>query len=164
VANAARLLRCCAAAVLAVGLGGCGLFGGGGNSSSTSVSVFDVKPGQCFVAPSNVKAELSNLTKTPCKNPHTQESYASVAYVASATGATTSSAFPGNEVLSAFAQGACAQRYSTYVGVDYLDSKLFFTYLLPSARSWEQNNDRNVLCFVTTTGAKLTASVKGSKK
>lgn len=126
------------------------------------MSVFDVKPGQCFVAPSTVKAELDSLTKTPCSKPHTQESYASVAYTPAATAA-KSSAFPGADVLTTFAQGACAQAYAGYVGVDYLDSSLFFTYLLPSARSWEQDADRKILCFVTTTGAKLTKSVKGSK-
>jgi hypothetical protein len=163
VAKAARVLLRCAAAALVLGLTSCSWFGGGGSSTSSSESVFAVKPGQCFVAPSNVKAELSNLTRTPCTKPHTQESYASVTYQASTAGA-TSSAFPGNDVLSTFAQGACAQQYSTYVGVDYLDSKLFFTYLLPSPRSWEQDDDRKILCFVTTTGAKLTSSVKGSKE
>lgn len=72
--------------------------------------------------------------------------------------------YPGEDVLSKFADGTCAQRFGEYVGVDYLDSKLFFTYLLPSARSWEQAADRNVLCFVTTTGGKLTKSVKGTKR
>jgi hypothetical protein len=160
--TAIRMLRCAGVAGLAVGLAGCSWFGGGSKDKTSSESVFDVKPGQCFVAPANVKAELSDLTRTPCTKPHTQEAYASVPYQASTT-ATRSSAFPGNDVLSTFAQGACAQHYAGYVGVDYLDSKLFFTYLLPSARSWEQNDDRKVLCFVTTTGAKLTSSVKGSK-
>jgi hypothetical protein len=158
------MLRRAAVVALALSLAGCSWFGGGGKSKTSSESVFSVKVGQCFVAPSDVKAELSNLTRTPCTEPHTQEAYASVPYQATATAATTSnSAFPGNDVLSTFAQGACAQHYAAYVGVDYLDSKLFFTYLLPSARSWEQNNDRNILCFVTTTGAKLKSSVKGSK-
>jgi hypothetical protein len=162
VGQAARVLRCCAAVALAVGLSSCGWFGGGGSGTS-SKSVFDIKPGQCFVAPTDVKAELSSLERTSCDKPHTQESYANATYQPGAS-APSGDTFPGNDVLSTFAQGACAQRYSAYVGVPYLDSKLFFTYLLPSARSWEQNDDRNILCFVTTTGAKLTASVKGSKR
>ena len=40
--------------------------------------------------------------------------------------------------------------------MSYLDSSLFFTYLLPSARGWEESNDRSVICFVTTTGQELT--------
>jgi hypothetical protein len=135
-----------------------------------NISVFAVQPGQCFTAPSSVKVQLSTLTKTPCSKPHTQESYAIVAYQPSseATNSSTDAAltapYPGDDVLSKFAQGVCAQRYGSYVGVDFLDSRLFFTYLLPSARSWEQEDDRNVICFVTTTGSTLTSSVKGSKQ
>lgn len=152
------LLACLASAVTA-----CSSSGGGGSSTS----VFDVKPGQCFVAPKNVKAELSNLDQVPCTKAHTQEAYALVAYQAgTATGpsAAAGGAYPGGDALDKFAKGACAQRFTRYVGVDYLDSKLFFTYLLPSARSWEQDDDRTILCFVTTTGGTLSASVKGSRR
>lgn len=135
-----------------------------------NISVFAVRPGQCFEAPTSVKVQLSQLKMTPCSKPHTQEAYAVVKYESSgagptvaSTGVSLGSSYPGSDVLTTFAQGVCAQRYSSYVGVDYLDSKLFFTYLLPSARSWTQADDRNVICFVTTTGATLTTSVKGSK-
>lgn len=136
------------------------------SNGTSSTSVFDVKPGQCFIAPSEVKAELSSLSQVPCTKPHTQEAYALVAYQASSGNGASADAgtYPGPDVLDKFAKGACAQRFTGYVGVDYTQSKLFFTYLLPSARSWEQDDDRTVLCFVTTTGGTLTASVKGSKR
>jgi hypothetical protein len=158
-----------ALAVLAVLLcAGCGWFGGK-HSGTTSESVFSVRPGQCFQAPTKVQAELSSLQHTPCAQPHTREAYAIVAYqAASAAGGSSASAaggaYPGSDALSTFAQGACAQHFTGYVGVDYLDSSLFFTYLLPSARSWQSDDDRSVICFVTTAGGKLTGSVKGSKK
>ncbi len=149
-------------------LTGCSWFGGN-KSSGKKISVFTVQPGQCFDAPGTVKAQLSSLTKVSCTSPHNEESYAVVQYQpangsVSTSGVAVSSAYPGDDVLTTFAQGACAQRFTSYVGVDYLDSKLFFTYLLPSARSWEQDADRAITCFVTTTGNKLTSSVKGSKQ
>jgi Septum formation len=165
----ARLLSCCAL-VVTVFLTGCS----GGGSGIKDISVFTVKPGECFTAPSSVKVQLSTLTKKPCSSEHTQEAYAVVQFAPpGATRATAArptaipsltSSYPGSDVLTTFAQGACAQRYAGYVGVDYLDSSLFFTYLLPSARSWEQADDRDVICFVTTTGSTLTSSVKGSKR
>jgi acyl-CoA hydrolase len=142
----------------------------GGGAGTKQISVFSVKPGQCFSAPTSVKVQLSTLTKKPCSSEHTQEAYAVVAFAAPGRAArptsipSLTSSYPGTDVLTTFAQGVCAQRYAGYVGVDYLDSSLFFTYLLPSARSWEQADDRNVICFVTTTGATLTTSVKGSKR
>lgn len=154
-------------AASAISLAACG--GGGGDSHE--VSVFSVKAGECFVAPGTVHVQLSKLTALPCSKPHTQEAYALVSYVAAGTGggkpsaaASLTSSYPGDDVLTTFAQGACAQRFGSYVGVDYLDSSLYFTYLLPSARGWEQDSDRTVICFVTTTGGKLTSSVKGSKR
>lgn len=144
-------------------LSGCSWFGGN-KSDSKQVSVFSVKPGQCFNPPKDVKAELSKISRTPCSHAHTHEAYAVVPFTSTSGATASASSYPGGDVLTTFAQGACAQRYGGYVGVDYLDSKLFFTYLLPSARSWEQDSDHNIICFVTTTGSKLTSSVKGSKK
>jgi hypothetical protein len=135
----------------------------GSKTPGTNVSVFDIKVGDCFNAPGEVQAELSKIKRVPCAAQHVREAYAITDYAAP-SGATSSDAYPGADVLSVFAKGACAQQYKPYVGVDYLDSSLFFTYLFPSARSWEQDDDRKVICFVTTTGAPLTGSVKGSMK
>lgn len=138
---------------------------------SHSVSVFSVRAGECFAAPSKVQAQLSSLKAVLCSQPHTQEAYAVVPYQqaggspsASASAVTLTTSYPGDDVLTSFAQGVCAQRFTKYVGIDYLDSRLFFTYLLPSPRSWSQGDDRDVICFATTTGSMLTASVKGSRK
>jgi hypothetical protein len=142
-----------------------------GDDDSDDISVFSVKAGQCFTAPASVKVQLDTLNRTKCSNAHTLEAYAVLGYqVPSAnrsgltTAPTSTSSYPGEDVLTTFAQGSCAQKFGQYVGVSYLDSSLFFTFLLPSARSWEQAQDRNVLCFVTTTGGKLKSSVKDSKR
>jgi hypothetical protein len=155
------------AATLAVlvGVSGCswvqGVFGGSDKNKPTSVSVFDVKVGDCFTAPTEPRAEMSNLTKVPCSVAHQQEAYAVVTYLPPA--GTDPSVYPGNQALETFAKGSCASAFSGYVGTAYPDSSLWYTYLLPSARSWSGTEDRSVICFVTTTGATLTKSVKGSK-
>jgi hypothetical protein len=134
-------------------LGGCG-FGGSDTSSS---SVFSAKVGQCFAAPTEVKAQISDLDRVPCAKAHDQEAFALVTYPSGDKSGT----YPGDDVLDQFAQGACAQRFGAYVGVDYLDSAYFFTYLTPSPRSW-QENDRTTICLVTDAGKPMTGSVKGS--
>lgn len=144
-----------------VALAGCSLVGGG-KKGQDPVSVFSVEIGQCFAAPPKVQAELSSLTKVDCARAHAQEAYASVAFEQKQ--GQTSSGYPGPELLTNFAQGACAQEFARYVGTDYRDSALFFTYLLPSARSWEQGKDRKVTCFITAAGEPLTGSAKGTKK
>lgn len=152
-----RVVAAATAVVIAIVCGSCS-----GSSKSASQSVFAVVPGQCFTTPAKVQAELSSLKHVSCEQPHTREAYAIVNYVAPA--GANASAYPGSDALDTFSKGACAQRYGPYVGVDYLDSSLFFTYLFPSARSWEQDGDRKIICFVTTTGTPLRSSVKGSKR
>src|ERR1700738_2348338 len=134
------------------------------SSAKSATSVFKVKVGDCVVPPTDIKAEITSVTVVPCTRPHTQEVFADVTFGAAArSGATTTStsdAFPGTAMLRTFADGACLQHFAGYVGVDYRDSNLFYTYMLPSARSWS-SHDRTVVCLVTTTGQQLTASVKG---
>lgn len=155
--------------LLATAVSGCSLFGGG-SGPGRDVSVFKLKPGDCLLPQTAVKEQLSDVQVVPCNEPHTQEAYAIVRYdrpaSATSSGATAAdpNAYPGAGVLKQFADGACAQHYGSYVGIDYPDSSLFFTYLLPSARGWQQKDDRSVVCFVTTAGASLTSSVKGSRR
>lgn len=142
-----------AAAMLA--LAGCSF--GGDDSSGTSV--MDVEVGECFLAPAKVEAQIADVEAVDCADPHAQEAYALATYEAAGDG----DAFPGDDVIAKFAEGACAEEFGGYVGVDYLDSALFFTYLAPSARSW-QEDDRTVICLVTTAGEPLVGSVKGSER
>jgi hypothetical protein len=162
-ASAAALVVALLAVLIA--LSGCswvkGIFGGNNPNKPASVSVFTVAIGDCFLAPAEPRAELSELTEVPCTVPHQQEAYAVLTYLPAA--GTDPSVYPGNQALETFAKGACASAFTAYVGTAYPDSSLFYTYLLPSPRSWTGTEDRSVICFITTTGATLTASVKGSK-
>lgn len=150
-------LRSLAALLLVAGsVSGCGLFGGN-DDGGEAINVLDIEVGECFRAPTEVQAQIKELTRTDCTALHEQEAYALVAYDA------PEDTFPGDEALTKFAEGSCAAEFGDYVGVNYLDSKLFFTYLVPSPRSW-QEGDRKAACFVISPGTELTASVKGSKR
>jgi hypothetical protein len=133
----------------------------GSSKSPQSVSVFHLKPGTCLNPPAQITAELSSVETLPCHTPHTEEVYALVDYNESGSGPGAN--YPGTVKLTSFAQGSCLQQFAGYVGIAYQDSSLFYTYLLPSVRSWSVD-DRTVTCIITTTGAKLTSSVKGSKQ
>ncbi len=159
----ARLERLLAAggmlALLTTALGGCGLFGDD-EPPEEETSVFSVGPGQCFKAQSEVKAQISHLDRVDCSAQHGMESYAVLEF--QAPDGVAIEGYPGDDALTKFADGACADEFGKYVGVIYLDSSLFYTYLVPSARSWE-DDDRNVVCFVVGSGEQLRGSAKGSK-
>jgi hypothetical protein len=146
------------AMLAALSLGGCSWFGG--KSKPANQPVLTVGAGQCFESPSAVHTELTSLQRTSCSKPHALESYARVGYKKNVANL----AYPGSDVLTKYAQSVCAQEFNSYVGIDYQDSSLFFTYLLPSPQGWEQNLDRFVLCFIESNASLRTTSAKGSKQ
>jgi len=141
------------ALVVGAAVAGCSLFGGDG-ADSTQVLALEV--GDCVVTPDEVQAELTDVSTVACDTTHQMEVYALVPDALDGP-----DAYPGADALTEFADGACAERFAEYVGVDYRDSDLFLTYLLPSTRGWSEG-DTTVTCLVTTTGEPLTASVAGS--
>lgn len=149
-----------ACAVLAL-TAGCGLFGSEERGELTGV--LELAVGDCLLAAQEVQTEIQDVRVVDCAEPHEQEVYAIEPYVG-ADGATPED-YPGEAALTSFAEGRCLEAFAGYVGVDYRDSSLFFTYLLPSPRGWQgagQTEDRSVVCVVTTTGEQLTQSVRGT--
>ena len=146
-------------AVIPLILGGCSFLGIGSSKPSLPArtdSVFHLSVGDCIVPPTSIQAEISTLKVVSCHEVHTQEVFALIKDNAGSN-------YPGAAALQTFANAGCLQKFEPYVGVDYEDSSLFYTYLLPSVRSWTQE-DRTVVCIITTTGQPLTASVRGSKR
>lgn len=146
-------------AAAALLLGGCQFLGIGSSGPkfpAKSLSVFQLRVGQCLNPPAKVEAQVSTLGIVSCKAPHTEQVFALLADHAGDD-------YPGATKLETFANAECLQQFDGFVGVPYQQSSLFYTYLLPSVRSWA-SGDRTVTCLVTTTGLKLTASVKGSKR
>ncbi|MGH8980265.1 MAG: septum formation family protein [Acidimicrobiales bacterium] len=131
----------------------CSLFGG--SSAARQVSVFTLAVGQCLVPPKKVQADLTKIEVVPCTTGHTQEVYALAKDRAGST-------YPTSAKLDSFANAACLDHFAGYVGIPYQQSSLFFTYLLPSVRSWA-DGDRTVVCVAETTGRSLTKSIQGAK-
>ncbi len=149
-----RLAAWAGAGLATVTLASCSVFDGG-STGTTSVSVFHLHVGDCLVTPKKIQAQLTTVQQVPCTTPHTLEVYALVRDHGGST-------FPTAEALDTFANASCLDRFASYVGVPYRESSLFFTYLLPSVRSWAAG-DRTVVCLAETTGRPLRQSVKGSK-
>ncbi len=150
-----------ATVLLSVLLSGCSLFDRG-DDTTASTPVTEVQVGQCLAAPTKEEALISEVEAVPCDTPHGQEAYDSITFEAADPGQ-SDDLYPGEDALTEFADGACAGAFGTYVGIDYLDSTYFFTYLLPSPRSWE-SGDHDVLCLATSSQGPLTGSLKGAGK
>jgi hypothetical protein len=147
-------------AAVPVVFSGCSFLGIGSSAKPSvparTASVFHLSVGDCIVPPTTVQAQISTIKVVSCHEVHTQEVFALIKDNAGSN-------YPGATTLQTFANAACLQHFQPYVGDAYEDSSLFYTYLLPSVRSWS-SEDRTVVCVITTTGQPLTASVRGSKR
>jgi hypothetical protein len=70
--------------------------------------------------------------------------------------------FPGADAVGTDAQDGCASRFEDYVGIDYGSSKYFLSNVTPSESTWEQADDREVLCFAYDPEGDITGSIEGA--
>jgi hypothetical protein len=126
-----------------------------GPGGATAVSVFELQPSMCINNPELSTGLVTDLSAVPCEQPHTHEVYFKVTY------SPPDGAFDAQRV-AAFADEQCAQAFTAYVGVPYDRSKYYFLHLAPSAESWKEQGDRDVVCLLFQQGASLTGSAKGS--
>lgn len=126
-------------------------------TSSGDIDVFDLQVGDCLVLDDSVEPSVEKLPATPCDEPHQGEVYA-----LHEIDDEELDTYPGERELSNRAETACVAEFADYVGVDLADSTLFFTYLVPSIRGWQDGNDRTVVCLAVTAGETIEQSVARS--
>jgi len=113
--------------------------------------------GTCLMVDDTVAEKVSSLPEVPCDEAHTHEIYAVVDFAppAAATGTTVAPAklaYPGEEALTQFAEAACLREFRTYVGIDAIDSRLFYSWMIPTIDSWTRADDRSIVCVVGDPG------------
>ncbi len=159
----ARVVGGVAAAGLgAVGLGVSGLAGEDGTGRDDAGAIveegelgaFRIRLGDCLDGLG--LTEIESVTGVPCSEPHEAEVYWAFNINAGPD-------YPGEAAVFDAADEACFNRFEPFVGRDYASSKLELTYLYPTKESWEQINDREVLCMIVSLdGSRITGSAEGS--
>lgn len=111
-----------------------------------ALDVFGVRVGDCLDldATDATAAQVTDLAAVPCTQPHRHE----VFHVGEVTGFDV---YPGPSELSSTSDGMCLGAFEDYVGIPYLDSDVQFTYLYPSLASWQDEEDREVVCILVST-------------
>lgn len=147
-------VRAIVATVAGLGLVGAGVAGLGiaGDDSSTrnssgqiveagEVGAFRIRLGDCLLRlPSDTT--LQSARAVPCSDPHIYE----VVGAFNVPGA-PGSVYPGTTRMEQFA-GQCVIEFEKYVGIKIQYSRhTVHSYIYPSKESWDQLNDREILCF-----------------
>ncbi len=157
------LAACCVAA------GGCSDDSGDptkpANEKVLDVGVDDDGNGACLLVDEAFPAEVEKLPVIACDQPHTHEIFARVAFFDANDPDKAVDVFPGLSALDDFAQRECIKAFEPYVGISLFDSVFVPTWLLPTLDSWNDEDDRDVLCVLTDPNREsLTGSARGSQQ
>ena len=123
-------------AIIGVGIvlavtGGVDRDGSGRITASGSVSVFDVRDGDCL---NGVReAEQLSVDAVPCSEPHAAEAYAVFLL--------DGDAWPGLDRVQGEAEQGCGRRVPTGDGPEF---EVFYYH--PTEQTWEARDDREVVC------------------
>ncbi len=151
------------ALVLATALTGCsalsGLFGSPAARDSDTreiveagnQSAFSMLVGDCFN--DTTGEELSEVPAVPCSEPHDNEVY----YIFDLD----FPAWPGQTEIQNASDAGCIAEFAAFIGKPYEESTIDFYSLMPSQGSWENMNDREVICSVWDPAGLVTGSLKG---
>ena len=102
-----------------------------------AVNAFEVRVGDCFDDEAFESTEVSELPGVPCADPHDNEVYATFDIEGD---------WPGEDVVEELAFEGCYDRFAQAIGRSYEDSVIDYTAIYPSKGSWNQMNDREVIC------------------
>ena len=109
--------------------------------SAPSAPAIDV--GQCFdtdsFAPGSA-IDLSSARVVDCAGPHQQEVYAITVQPGDA-----GAPYPGDDVLTAFADDSCLAAFTPYTGLDYRASHYDIANARPDRAAWD-GGERRVIC------------------
>ncbi|KAA3639186.1 MAG: septum formation family protein [Armatimonadetes bacterium] len=112
-------------------------------SVASCSNVLELSVGDCFQdwegATQLATQQVEGVETVDCDVPHDNEVYALVEM--------TEASFPGAEAVETRAYESCLERFDSFVGTPYADSRLDFGALFPTDASWDQG-DRTIICFV----------------
>ncbi len=94
----------------------------------------------CMQVSEDLPPEVERLPIIACSEPHTHEIYATIE--------SQDPVFPGVEALGDFAQVECLEAFEPFVGTSPFDSTLSYSWLVPTLQSWNDEDDREVLCVL----------------
>jgi hypothetical protein len=126
-----------------------------------NLGVFDFNVGDCFQYPQVQTAGgatgIADVQAVPCYTPHDNE----VFYLHDLSGQFAD--FPGEAQVDDASSAACQAQFQAYVGQASESSRLNYTWLSPTSETWDDNDDREVVCALYDNDRlKLTASMRNS--
>ena len=136
-------------AVVGLGLVGAGYTGLGGQDNTTrddngdiveagEVGAFRIQLGDCLNGMTT--GLIESMEGVPCTTPHDVEVYHAFLL--------PDGEYPGDDAISEAASNTCYDAFEPFVGHEYETSIYDYSFLSPSLGSWDELDDREVLCLM----------------
>lgn len=131
--------------------------GGLGLTACSSTPANDFEAGEC--TNDDLTGTVSEIETVDCDEVHTAEAFAQFDL--------EGDDFPGvDETQTQANEGCFGDRFTDYVGVPYVESIYDGFGIAPSEDSWNDADDRTVICVInsTTDGSELQGSAEGTDR
>ncbi len=120
------------------------------------VSIFDLDLGACVIDRSTPDgSDVDTVEVVDCETPHDSELFALIPV--------TENSFPGTDYLLREGGTRCQSAFDDFIGVDFTESVLDFTYYYPTPSSWV-DGDRSIYCLAHDPGLQTTGSLLGARR
>ena len=121
------------------------------------VSVFRIRAGDCLLQPDEDAEEIGSLDAVPCDQPHDAEAFALFDMEGAAD-----APYPGMAAVDgAVVAGCTGSRFDAYVGIAYVESRYFAAGIFPTEETWEERDDREIVCIAVDPLGQITGSIRG---
>jgi hypothetical protein len=119
-------------------------------------SVFELETGDCFSADADV---VETVTVVDCAETHTYEVFGVFDHEGD-----DDEPYPGDEAILEYADSRCQPLFEDYVAADYQSSIYWITSVTPSAETWDDDDDREIVCALKLgeEGDEMTGSAEGT--
>ncbi len=101
-------------------------------------SVFDLEVGDCFSAGGD---PVATVTVIDCEDAHIYEVFAVFDHEAD-----DDQTYPGADAILEYADARCQPLFEDYVRTDYQTSIYWITSVTPSEETWDDGDDREIVC------------------
>ena len=109
--------------------------------------------GDC-VEESELSGSVDEIATVDCDEPHYAELIAKFDL--------DGDDYPGDEAVGTQGLEGCTSRFEDYVGIDYPSSIYYVGPVTPTEDTWNDADDREVLCFAYQPGEEITGSIEGA--
>lgn len=129
-----------------------------------ATSIDDLLMGQCFTEVPEPAQQPFAVMVVPCEEGHTHEVYDTITF-ASDDPTGDGAAYPGDLPVANSSEEQCFATFEPFIGKSWETSTYDIQTYWPTAESWRNDNDRNVICSAfRVNGGVTNGSVRNSGK